>query len=293
MPVYSEWLEHILEAVGKGLLSGRGADLFPGCPLTWHILSFGKCASIKSKKKQMFFIWVLREEPLFEITNGHGIWIFRACTQTRIPGHRFFQFAQASLRLETGWRQSRAAGRRAQVRCAGRTRELGCFARSLLVPCHCSLAQVWEMESQQQRLISFITKILIALSLRNGFKNHDCLHPHSDTDLQHRFCSPRLVREALSNSLYLADFFSIGKGPCQPLLYYNYGYSQQSRTTWVPSEELQCALRLTHVMNWSRKRRGQVSHVHTEAGMGPQGQALFVYTVFRVHSWYLSQWRWQ
>lgn len=99
------------------------------------------------------------------------------------------------------------------------------------------------------------------------------------------FCSPHiLVREALSNSLYLADFFfPLGKGPCQPLLYYNYGYSQQSRTTWVPSEELPNMPCVWHVMNWSRKRRGQVSHVTLRRGWVPRS-TLFVYTVSRVHS---------
>lgn len=51
----------------------------------WHILSFGKWqfSSVKHKDKTIFSeCRVLREELLFEITNGHGIRIFKACVCT-------------------------------------------------------------------------------------------------------------------------------------------------------------------------------------------------------------------
>lgn len=71
------------------------------------LLSFRKCASVQHKEKLIVCVcecWVLREELLLEITNGHRIWIFKACTGTRIPGHRFIPAAQMSLSV-TAWRR--------------------------------------------------------------------------------------------------------------------------------------------------------------------------------------------
>ena len=139
------------------------------------------------------------------------------------------------------------------------------------------------MESQQQRLINFITMILIALSLVNGFKTRDCLHPTLTRRSPASFCSPQiLLREVLSNSLSTSrTFFSpLWKSPCKPPLYYYYGYSQQLRTTWVSSEELPNMPCVWRVMNWSRKRRCQVSHVTLRRDGSPGKPYFTPFSVF-------------